>query len=245
MDWFDLLAVQGTLKSLLQHHSSKASILWCSAFFMVQLSQLYMTTGKTIALTIWTFVGKVLSLLFDTLPSFVIAFLSRCKRLLISWLQSPSVVILEPKKIKSVTLSIVSPSLCHEVMGLGILMWCIQKLEEREGLSLSIHIQGTMSPWRKAHCFKRALCPLLQDHAHSRGWEVSCGFLICSPGQDRCVWDSVCLSCCCTDWCPTWPQGILSSCPPAGLISEASLWAWYMLHLLEGSDGWKGPIDYY
>ena len=86
MDWFDLLAIQGTLKSLLQHHSSKASILWCSAFFMVQLSQLYMTTGETIALTIWTFVGKVLFLLFDMLSSFVIVFLSRCKRLLISWL---------------------------------------------------------------------------------------------------------------------------------------------------------------
>ena len=86
MDWFDLLAIEGTLKSLLQHHSSKASILWCSAFFMVQLSQLYMTTGETIALTIWTFVGKVLFLLFDMLSSFVIVFLSRCKRLLISWL---------------------------------------------------------------------------------------------------------------------------------------------------------------
>ena len=147
MDWLDLLAAQGTLKSLLQHHSSKASVLWCSAFFMVQLSQLYMTTGKTIALTIWTFVSKVLSLLFDMLSSFVTAFLSRCKHLLISRLQSPSVVILEPEEIKSVTLSIVSPSLCHEVMGLGILMCCIQqKLQEREGLSLSIHIQGTVSP---------------------------------------------------------------------------------------------------
>ena len=147
MDWLDNLAVQGTLKSLLQHHSSKASVLWCSAFFMVQLSQLYMTTGKTIALTIWTFVSKVLSLLFDMLSSFVTAFLSRCKLLLISRLQSPSVVILEPEEIKSVTLSIVSPSLCHEVMGLGILMCCIQqKLQEREGLSLSIHIPGTVSP---------------------------------------------------------------------------------------------------
>ena len=103
MDWFDLLAVQGTLKSLLQHHSSKASILWCSAFFMVQLSHPYMTTRKTTALTIWTFVGKVMSLLFNMLSRLVITFLPRSKQLLISWLQSPSAVILEPRKIKSVT----------------------------------------------------------------------------------------------------------------------------------------------
>ena len=98
MDWFDLLAVQGTLKSLLQHHSSKASILWLSAFFMVQLSHPYMTTGKTIALTRWAFVSKITSLLFIMLSSFVIAFLPNSKCLLISWLQSPSAVILEPKK---------------------------------------------------------------------------------------------------------------------------------------------------
>ena len=101
IDWFDLLAVQWTLKSLLQYHSSKASIPWCSAFFMVQLSHLYMTTGKTIALTRWTFVGKVMSLLFNMLSGLAIAFLPRSKHLLISWLQSPSAVILEPKKIKS------------------------------------------------------------------------------------------------------------------------------------------------
>ena len=99
MDWLDLLAVQGTLKRLLQHYSSKASILWCSAFFIIQVSQPYMTTGKTIALTRWTFVGKVMSLLFNVLSRLVIAFLPRSKRLLISWLQSPSSVILEPKKI--------------------------------------------------------------------------------------------------------------------------------------------------
>ena len=110
----DLLAVQGTLKSLLQHHSSKASILQCSAFFIVQLSHPYMTTGKTIALTRWTFVGKIMSLLFNTLSRWVIAFLPRSKHLLISWLQSPSAVILEPRKIQSAT---VSPSICHEVMG--------------------------------------------------------------------------------------------------------------------------------
>ena len=109
MDWLDLLAVQGTLKSLLQHHSSKASILWCSAFFMVRLSHPYMTTGKTIALTRWTFVNKVMSLLFNIQSTFVIAFLPRSKCLLISWLQSPSAVILEAKKIKSVTASTFPP----------------------------------------------------------------------------------------------------------------------------------------
>jgi len=114
MDWLDLLAVQGTLKSLLQHHSSKASILQRSAFFTVQLSLPYMTTGKTIALTRQTFVGKVISPLFNMLSRLVITFLPRSKCLLISWLQSPSAVILEPPKIKSGT---VSPSISHEVMG--------------------------------------------------------------------------------------------------------------------------------
>ena len=117
MDWLDLLAVQGTLKNLLQHHSSKASILQCSAFFMVQLSHPHMTTGKTIVLTRWTFAGKVMSLLFNMLSRFVKTFLPRNKCVLISWLPSPSAVILEPKKIKSVTVSIVSPSTYHEVMG--------------------------------------------------------------------------------------------------------------------------------
>ena len=117
MDWLDILAVQGTLKSLLQHHSSKVSILRHSAFFIVQLSHPYMTTGKTIPLTRWTFVGKVMSLLFNMLSRLVIAFLPRSKCLLITWLQSPSAVILEPPKIKSLTVSIVSPSISHEVMG--------------------------------------------------------------------------------------------------------------------------------
>ena len=116
-DWLELLAVQGILKSLLQHHSSKASILWHSTFFIVQLSHLHMTTGKTIALTRWTFVGKVMPLLFNMLSRLVIAFLSRSKRLLISWLQSPPTVILEPKKITSVTVFIISTSICHAVMG--------------------------------------------------------------------------------------------------------------------------------
>src|SRR5574337_675657 len=117
MDWLDLLAVQGTLKSLLQHHCSKASILRCSAFFIVQLSHPYMTTRKTIALTRRTFVGKVMSLLLNILSRLVITFLPKSKRLLISWLQSPSAVILEPPKIKSDTVSTVSPSISQEVMG--------------------------------------------------------------------------------------------------------------------------------
>ena len=117
MDWLDLLAVRGTLRSLFQHHSLKASILQCSAFFIVQLSHPYMTTGKTIALTRWTFVGKVKSLLFNMLSSLVITFLPRSKRLLISWLQSLSSVTLETKKIESATVSTVSPFICHEVVG--------------------------------------------------------------------------------------------------------------------------------
>ena len=121
MDWLDLLAVQGTLKSL-QHHNSKASILQCSAFFIIQLLHPYMTTGKAIALTRQTFVGRVMSLLFNMLSRLVITFLPRSKCLLISWLQSPSAVILEPPKIKSVTVSIVSPSICHEVMGLDAMI---------------------------------------------------------------------------------------------------------------------------
>jgi len=117
MDWLDLLAVQGTLKSLLQHRSSKASILQRSAFFTVQLSHPYMTTGKTIALTRRTFVGKVMSLFLNMLSRLDITFLPRSKRLLISWLQSPSAVILESQKMKSHTLSTISPSISHEVMG--------------------------------------------------------------------------------------------------------------------------------
>ena len=116
MNWLDLLAVQGTLKSLLQHHSSKASIPQRSAFFTVQLSHPYMTTGKTIALTRWTFVGKVISLLCNMLSRLAITFLPRSKRLLILWLQLPSAVIVEPRKINSATVSTVSPSICHEVI---------------------------------------------------------------------------------------------------------------------------------
>ena len=133
----DLLAVQGAFKSLLQHHSSKASVLRCSAFFMVQLSHPYMTTRKTIALTRQTFVGKVMSLPFNMLSSLVTAFLSRSKCLLISWLQSLSAVILEAKKIKSVTVSIVSPSICHEVMRLDIYILVFVEICKRKTVAFS------------------------------------------------------------------------------------------------------------
>ena len=138
--WFDLLAVQGTLSSLFQHHSLKASVLWISAFFIVQCSHPYMTTGKTMALTKWTFVNKVMSLFFITLSRFVIAFLprsrwSRC--LLILWLWSPSAVILVPKKIKSVTVSTFFPSICHEVMGLDAMTFVFWKLNFKPAFSFS------------------------------------------------------------------------------------------------------------
>ena len=137
MDWLDLLAVQGTLKSLLQHQSSKASILQCSAFFTVQLSHPYMTTGKTIALTRRTFVGKVMSLFLNILSRLVITFLPRSKRLLISWLQSPSAVILEPRKIKSDTVSTVSPSISHKVMGPDAMIFVFWMLGFKPTFSLS------------------------------------------------------------------------------------------------------------
>ena len=137
MDWMDLLEVQGTLKSLLQHHSSKTSILRCSAFFTVQLSHPYMTNGKTIALTRWTFVGKVISLLFNMLSRLVMTFLPRSKCLLISWLQSPSAVILEPKKIKSDTASTVSASTFHEVMRSDAMILVFWMLRFKPTFSLS------------------------------------------------------------------------------------------------------------
>ena len=137
MDWLDVLAVQGTLKSLLQHHSSKASILRRSAFFTVQLSHPYMTIGKTIALTRWTLVGKVKSLLLNILSRLVITFLPRSKHLLISWLQSPSVVILEPKKIKSNTVSTVSPSISYGVMGPDAMIFVFWMLSFKPTFSLS------------------------------------------------------------------------------------------------------------
>ena len=141
MDWLDLLAVQGTLKSLLQHHSSKASILRHSAFFTLQLLHPYTITGKTIALTRRTLVGKVMFLLLNMLSRLVITFLPKSKRLLISWLQSPSAVILEPRKIKSATISTVSPSICHEVMetdAMVLVFWMLSfKLTFSPSLSLS------------------------------------------------------------------------------------------------------------
>ena len=137
MDWLDLLAVQGNLKSLLQHHSSKASFLLCSTFFILQLSHPYMTTGKTIALIRWTFASKVMSLLFNVLSRLVIAFLPRSKHLLISWLQSPSAVIWEPPKIKSATVSTVSPFICHEVMGPDAMVLVFWMLSFKQIFSLS------------------------------------------------------------------------------------------------------------
>ena len=137
MDWLDLLAVQGTLKGLLQHHSSKASILQHSAFFMVQHSHPYMTTGKTIALTRQIFVDKVMSLFLNMLSRLVIAFLTRSKHLWISWLQSPSAVMLEPKKRYFVTVSIVSPSICHEVMRPGAMILVFWMLSFKPAFSLS------------------------------------------------------------------------------------------------------------
>ena len=139
MDWLDLLAVQGTLKSLLQHYRSKASILQHSAFFIVQFSHPYMTTGKTIAFTRQTLVGKVVSLLFNMLSRLVISFLPRSKCLLISWCQSPFAVILEAPKIKSVTVSIVSPSICHEVMGQDAMILVFWMLSFKPTFSLSCH----------------------------------------------------------------------------------------------------------
>ena len=137
MYWLDLLAVQGTFKSLLLHHSSKASILRHTAFFIVQLPHLYMTTGKTIALTRWNFVGKIMSLLFNKLSRLVITFLPRRKRLLISWLQSASAVILEPNKIKSATVSAISLSICHEVMGPDAMFLVFLMLSFKPVFSLS------------------------------------------------------------------------------------------------------------
>ena len=146
MDCLDLLAVQGTLKSLLQHHSSKASILQRSGFFIVQLSHPYMTTGKTIALARQAFVGKVMSLLFNMLSRLVISFLPTSKYLLISWLQSPSAVILEPPKIKSVTVSTASPSICHELMGPDAMIFVFWMLICQAGGSLKPRITLRI-PW--------------------------------------------------------------------------------------------------
>ena len=144
MDWLDLFAVQGTLKSLLQHHSSEASILLHSAFFMVQLSHPYLTTGKITAWTEWTFVSKVMSLLFNMLPRLVKAFLPRSKHHLISWLQSPMAVILEPPKIKSVTVSTVSPYIYHELMGPDAMIFVFWMLSQLFHSPLSLSSRGAL-----------------------------------------------------------------------------------------------------
>ena len=136
IDWFDLLAIQRTLKSLLQHHNSEISIVWHAALFIVQLSHLYITTGKTIALTMRTFVSKVMSLLFNMLSICVIAFLPQSKCLLTSWLQSPSAVILEPEKVNSVTVSTFSLSVCHEVMGPNTMILVFYMLSFKPAVSL-------------------------------------------------------------------------------------------------------------
>ena len=158
MDWLDLLAVQGALKSLLQHHSSKASVLRCSAFFIVQLSHPYMTTGKTIPLTRWTFVSKVMSLFFNILCRLAIAFFSRSKHLIISWLKSPPTVILEPHKIKSVTVYIVSSPICHEVMGPVAMSLVFWMLSFKPTFSLSFTKKGmchiTLKLWHKNSFFR-------------------------------------------------------------------------------------------
>ena len=157
MDWLDLLAVQGTLKSLLHHHSSKASILRRSAFFTVQLAHPYMTTGKTIALTRRTFVGKVMSVLLNMLSRLVVTFLPRSKHLLISWLQSPSVVILEPRKIKSDTVSTVFPSISHEVVGPNAMIFVFWMLSFKPTFSLSTFtfIKRLLRFHPTHHCFPR------------------------------------------------------------------------------------------
>ena len=157
MDWLDLLAVQGTHKSLFQHHSSKASILLRSAFFAVQLSHPYMTTGKTIALTRRTFVGKVMSLLLSTLSRLVITFLPRSQHLLISWLQSPSAVILKTQKIKSDTVSTVIPSICHEVMGPDALILVFWMLSFKPTFSPSSFT------FIKRHIIQTKCCILVPD----------------------------------------------------------------------------------
>ena len=139
INWFDLLPIQGTLKCLLQHHSLKTTILWHSAFFMVQLSHLYMTTGKTIAFSIQIFVGKVMYLLFNMLSRFMITFLSRNKHLLISWLKSLSTLILEARKIKFIPVSVFPPSVCHKVMGLDTMILVCWILSFKSDFSLFFH----------------------------------------------------------------------------------------------------------
>ena len=183
MGWLDLLTVQGTLNSLLQHHSSKASILRHSAFFTVWLSHPYMTTGKTIALTRWTFVGKVKSLLFNMLSRLVITFLPRSKRLLISWLQSPSAVILKPPKIKSDTVSTVSPSISHEVMGPDAMILVFWMLSFKPTFSLSCFTFIKRTVCLKSHFWNWAKSTdwVLNIHTHTIGQHNFLAFFLINP----------------------------------------------------------------
>ena len=167
MYWLDLVVAQGTLKSLLQHHSSQASILWHSAFLIVQFSHLYMTTGKTIALTRWTFVAKLMSLLFNMLSRLVIAFLPRSKCLLISCLQSPSTMILEPM-IKSITVSIVPPSICHEVMGLDAMIFQSASLVAQR----LMHVPAMQETWVRSLGQEDALEKEMATHSHILAWRI-------------------------------------------------------------------------
>ena len=163
-DWFDLLVVQGTLRSLRQHHSSKASVLWCFAFFTIQLSQQYVVTGKTIALTIWTFVNRVMSLLFNTPSKFVITFLPGNNYPLISWLQSLSTVILEPKKRKSVANSTFSSYICHEITGLDAMVLLFFNI-----LVLSRLFHSPPSPSSRGSLVPLHFLPLECYHPHIWG----------------------------------------------------------------------------
>ena len=169
MDWFDLLAVQGTVESLLQHHSSKASVLLCSAFFRVQISHLYMTTGKTVALIIWTFVGKVMSLPFNTLSRLIIAFLPRSKHILILWLLSLSTLILEPRNIKSATIFTFYPSICHKRMGPNAMILVFWMLSFKPAFS-----SPPLSPSSRDSLVPLHFLPLEWYHLHIWGcWHFS------------------------------------------------------------------------
>ena len=191
---FDL-AVQGILKSLLHHHSSKASILQHSAFFIVQLSHPYMTTEKIVALTRWILVSKVMSLLFNMLFRSVIAFLPRNKHLLILWLQSPSAVILEPKKIKSVAVSIVSPSICHEVMGPDAKIFVFWMLSFKPAFSLSsfpfikIQVPHTYQVHGNQHVWGNvgvSVCVIKRERMSMCVWEKD------RKRMSMCVWEKAC-----------------------------------------------------
>ena len=218
MDWLDLLAVQGTL----QHHTSKAPILQRSAFFTVQLSHPYMTTRKTIALTRQTFVGKVMSLLFNTLSRLVIAFLPRSKRLLISWLQSPPAVILEPKKIKSVTLSIVSPSICHEVIDFFTLLFHFHQ-EALQFLFTFCHKGGIICVYEVIDIFPAILIPACASSSPAFDMMYS-AYKLNKQGDNMQPWHTP---------CPIWNQSIV----PCPVLAVAS---WPAYRFLMRQVRWSG-----